>query len=274
MSVAVDGYAPVFSERLHPDAKGNPPPVELALSRGFDASIHLVDAAGAPIAGGSVVAVYNNGFVLGRQTAVSDAAGMLALHHATDAVPIHLTVEIPGYQDASKDVKLIDGKPIQWTLSRAKPTSGIVVDAKSGAPIVGAKVNLVQRSGVDEIVYQPQKSWNNPPPLLATTDAAGHFSLTTLCDSAKYAFWVTAPGHGGELVQGIYAGQTNLRWTVGPERIIRGVITGDLVQLRRQRIDNKTVPCVAFDNNLQLQNGSYGGSRYRAGQHHEWHRQL
>lgn len=260
VSVAVDGYAPSFSERLHPDANGKLPPIELVLSRGFDAGIHLVDEGGAPLAGATVAGVYNDGFVLDRQTAVSDSAGTLTLHHVTDAEPIHLTVEIPGYQTATKDVKLIDGKPLQWTLLRAKPTHGIVVDSKSGAPIAGAKVNLVQRSGVDEIVYQPQKSWHNPPPVLATTDAGGQFSLTTLCDGARYALWVTAPGHGGELVFGVYAGQANLRWRLGPERIIRGAITGDLAQLPTQRIGDKTLPCVTYDDNLELQNGSYGGS--------------
>jgi beta-lactamase regulating signal transducer with metallopeptidase domain len=260
LSAALDGYAPIFTERLHPDAKGNLPPVELVLSRGFDATIHVADPAGAPIPGASVVGVYDDGFILGRQAAVSDAAGIVVLHHVTDTAPMHLTVEIPGFQGDSKRIQLSEGKPLEWTLMRASPTSGTVVDAKSGAPIAGAKVDLIQRSGVDEIVYQPQKTWNNPPPLLATTDSAGKFSLTTLRDGAKYAFLVTAPAHGSELVFGVYAGQTNLRWTLGPERIIRGSVTGDLAELPRRRIGNQTVPCVFFDDNLRLENGGYSGS--------------
>lgn len=226
-------FAPVFTGVMKADEKGTLPEVRLVLEPGFTAPMRVVDAAGAPIGGAVVDSAYVQAFVIGQQKQTTDPDGLVRLTHSTAAVPARVRVEAHGFEFEQRDVWLSDdGKAREIKLTPAKVTTGTVVDAATGAPIAGAEVKLLERKGFADETFMPHGGWGAPQ-LLAKTGGDGRFILDELRGDCEYAIRVSAEGHGSEVFTGVGAGQNGLRWKLGPERVIRGQITGDLARLSR-----------------------------------------
>lgn len=129
---------------------------------------------------------------------------------------------------AHRDVELRAGSPAEQTvtLAPANPSLGRVVDT-DGRPVSSAIIRLAGRGPTGfSLPYD-----SSPLEQLAVTDAAGRFVLDTLADDAPHTLWVEAKGFAPELRQGIVAGQHDLEIRMGPPRVIRGKVIGDLSTL-------------------------------------------
>lgn len=227
------GYAPAFAGPLTPDAKGDLPPVNLIREPGFACQVRVVDSAGKPVVGAAVTSVFIHGFYVGARKGSTGADGLVSLDHLTGALPARLDVSAEGFEWEKEEVTFKEGEVHLVHLTPAKATTGTIVDAGTGAPLAGVKIQMLQRKGFDDRTEWPREGWPQPP-VVATSDQAGRFVLSTLRSDCVYAFFVDDEDHGCELFQGVRAGQ-ELRWKLGPEKVIRGRITGDLSQLPRKK---------------------------------------
>ena len=245
------GFAPTFAGPFTPDADGMIPPVQMVLQRGFTATIRVVDPSGKPIAGAKVKSVFIEHFEAGQQTHTTAADGIISLANSTSQIPIQLDVTADGFEFERQTVPLAEGQITTVILPISKPTTGTVVDSATGLPISGATISWVQRKGFADEMHPPHYSNYESPPVIATTGHNGKFALTTLRSDCEYVMWVSAPNHGSELFEGIHPGQLDLTWKLGPPRMIRGRITGDLSKLPAK-------PIVEYSFMLHLPGTDYG----------------
>jgi Zn-dependent protease with chaperone function len=229
------GYAPAVVGPLTPAADGTVPPIHFVLSRGFPADVRLAGPDGGPVAGAEIKTAFVSAFVVDERKGKTDAAGRFHLDHATSDIPLQVTVTAAGFEWLEQQVTLRPDAPAVVGLTRSAPTAGTLVDAATGRPLAGATVKLVGYEGLAGDVhateaYFPSDKWR-PPVLMATTDAAGRFTLDTLRRDASYEFWVSAPDHGSEAFPDVRAGRADVVWKLGPPRVIHGTVTGDLSRL-------------------------------------------
>jgi beta-lactamase regulating signal transducer with metallopeptidase domain len=228
-----DGFAPTFAGPFKPGPNGEYPPIELSAERGFDATLKVTDLSGKPVASAAVHSVFVKFFNVGGNTGQTDANGNSVIHHATAAVPAQVDITAPGYEFERVSVPLVDGKTAAIQLTPAKLTTGVVVDAGTGAPIYAATIAVKSLGGDLNRQFWTPDDRLSPAVVLATTDSAGQFKLDVLRSDASYTMWVRAPGHGDANFDAVRAGQTGLVWPLGPMRALRGRITGDLSRLER-----------------------------------------
>jgi beta-lactamase regulating signal transducer with metallopeptidase domain/uncharacterized GH25 family protein len=243
LAIDVAGYAPLFAGSFEGTPGGSFPPIDLQIDRGFPAVVRVVDPAGKPLAGATVDSVFVNpvfgrSSYIGKQRGTTDANGVLTIEHATSAATARIEVTRGGFQVGHERVTLNPNVPTTIRLRVGIPTTGVIVDAGTGQPIAGATIRLAASDGFSN--SQPDDFdcyWLHEPNLapvtLGVSDANGKFNLTTLRDDSNYSVWILAPGHGSELLRGVHLGQRGLTVRLGPERIIRGRITGDLTQLAK-----------------------------------------
>ncbi|MES1213588.1 MAG: hypothetical protein ABUL64_03295, partial [Singulisphaera sp.] len=152
-----------------------------------------------------------------------------------------------------KEIQLAKDEVREIRLLRAPPTSGIVVTPE-GVPIAGAKIRCALEVTSSS---NSRGNSNDQGPVLATTDASGHFTLDSFNEGAQYALVVDAGDHGKRLFTHIYAGQSDLRFVVGPDLRIRGRVIGDLAKLARE----KDKPIIRYNQQPSVQTSpdmSYG----------------
>jgi hypothetical protein len=75
----------------------------------------------------------------------------------------------------------------------------------------------------------------------AVTDADGRFELNRLGRDRTYFLNIQAPGYGYRYIWGVTAGSADVAVSLGPKKVIRGRITGDLSQLDTDRKSSELV---------------------------------
>ena len=214
---------------------------EVVLDAGFPMTLRVVDAdLGAPIAGAGVKAYFlslsRNGFQWPVNLKTDQAGGAVILHGA--ALPLNVTVNAPGYENAEHQFEA--GKPGEERrikIRRALPTGGVVLDRTTKQPVAGVSIYLL---GADMLSAQSHRGYSYPRQLdaaLTTSDEHGRFALDQFVRGMSYGLLVTAPGHGGKVLFGTLAGNTNLQPELGPELRIQGTISGDLSKLETHNGD-------------------------------------
>jgi len=249
------GYAPAFVGPFAPK-DGKVENVEIVLTAGFTAHLRLVDPEGKPVAGASPHLWYASGSTAmpgyGKRQPVTDADGMLLLRHLADR-PTRMRVRVDGFQYEQCDVKLAPDKVTTVALRRARPLAGKVIAAATGTPVAGATVKLLCREGFVPEIHHPD---NTTAVVLATSDANGRFTITTLRDDSEYELFVSAAGHGCVFLRGVRAGRKDLEVKLGPELYVRGRIKGPLDKLQR----HQGRPSVECRTTVRL--GAEGNSSY------------
>jgi len=222
-------YAPTFIDSPKPNSDGDYSPIIIEVDRGFDAPVRVIDPKGNPVASVQIQSSYMKTFVVGEHAGLTDANGLFTIPHATSALPARVDVTAPGFEFERALLPLVPGKTASIQLTPARLTTGVVVDAVTGAPVAGARIVLGHSGPAPEMSgeWSPGKDLSKMT-ALATTDNAGHFTLDTLRADSQYCLWLSAPNHGDEYLMQVLAGQTGLRWKLGPERLIQGHVTGDL----------------------------------------------
>jgi beta-lactamase regulating signal transducer with metallopeptidase domain/protocatechuate 3,4-dioxygenase beta subunit len=243
------GYAPAVSDPLRPGPDGKFSPVDLVLTKGFEARIQLLSPDGKPIPAkkAEVKAWHTAKFgsttrFVGFRDQYTVEDGILTIEHALP-MPVRINIDTPGYQYSDIEVPIVKGQVATAKVLPARATRGTVSDADTGAPIAGAKLWLVQR---DHELRAPRGA--SRPDVIAETDAAGGFTLDRLQDDIPHALWVSAAGHGSELVTGVLAGQRDLVVRLGKPRVLRFEIHPAGDPLPKQ---------VNVSNPFSMRNGSY-----------------
>jgi hypothetical protein len=114
-------------------------------------SVRILDPAGRPIANGSGHFSYESpdkdvGHVMPVQKLVSDAKGIMTIPPAA-AKPAWLEINTLGYQYNRTYVLFQPGRQMDIQLKAAQNTTGLVTDSAGGAPLAGATVLFIERSG-------------------------------------------------------------------------------------------------------------------------------
>ncbi len=237
ITVVVDweGYAPALVGPLPSSAADQLKDLDVVLSRGFTGNVRLVAPDGEPVATAALKAsLAAPAQSQPRHYQVSED-GVVAVTHAAP-FPYALTVTAPGYQRQTFDnVSLVPDETLTLVLTPAQPATGTVTDVQ-GAPIENAELRLFASSLKPGSV---QLHGRTAGPL-ATTDVAGRFRIDTLPDGQRLVVLFAAQGHGSELAE-LAPGQSDMVVQLGPERMVRGEVSGDLTKLSRRSNDRPTV---------------------------------
>ena len=221
-TVAVEqkGCAAVFFGPLDGGHLGELNDLQVRLTRGYTASVQIVDEAGQPIAGARLRNYYRGPPAIDLPETVTDPAGTAVIEHVGEA-PLNLRVLADGFQaDEVAGLHLDPAKPYRWTLRPTPPLHGSVAASATGQPIAGAVIKLAGVRGPhDETYYDPRQA-----PVLTAADAQGRFTLGSLRPDSRYSLFVEAPGYGGACLRGIELAPGELKVALGPELLIRGRI--------------------------------------------------
>ena len=222
MTVAVEqrGCAVAFAgpfTRENLDKLGR---LEVKLTRGYTASVQIVDEANRPIPGALLRPYHPGPPMVELAETRTDAAGNAVIEHLGEA-PLNLRVLADGFQaDEATALHLGPAQPYRLVLKATQPLRGTVIATASGKPIAGAVIKLGGVRGPhDEDHYDPKKA-----PVLTSADGQGHFALASLRPDSRYYLFVEAPGYGGAYVRGVTLAQGELNVTLGPELTIQGKI--------------------------------------------------
>jgi protocatechuate 3,4-dioxygenase beta subunit len=220
LAIAKPGYATLFAGPFTPPIPEKLDALHPQLTRGYSASVRVLDAAGQPVAGAKLTGYYPGPPEVYMPVVITDGSGVAAIEHIGSA-PLNMRVRAEGFQaDEVTAIPLDAAKPYRWTLAKALPLPGVVISSPAGEPIAGAKIKLAAVRG-------PYKeSYFDPPtaPVLATTDAAGHFVLSSLRPDSRYFLFVEAPGHAGVLLSAVKTSQPELKVALGPELFVHGKV--------------------------------------------------
>jgi hypothetical protein len=218
IGVSREGYAPAFAGPFSAPLEEKLKDLHLTLSVGYDAAIQTVNEAGQPIVGARLEVNYALPVEVGSLAAATDTSGSATLKRLGEA-PLDIRVRADGYQADEIQLERLDSaKPYQWTLKKAQPLAGYVIAAASGRPILGAKIRMAAVRGPHVQTCADAST----APLLATTNAQGMFTLTSMRPDSQYYLFVAAPGYGGVLLPQVNAGQPKLKVALGPELSVRG----------------------------------------------------
>jgi beta-lactamase regulating signal transducer with metallopeptidase domain len=193
----VRGFAPFFVGPFYPDPKTRAvAPIVITLARGFPQRLVVLDDTGQPLAG-----VRLQGWICTPEGAAmpnkvsstwaTDEHGVAFLENVDARTVIDLSSTKAGFQDDHKTFNhLAPDVPVTWTLRRAVPTTNQVVDASTGMPLAGVKVQLASLHPT-YLASSPDDDAN----ILAVTDAAGQFTLDTLNPTWNYRVFLKSIDH-------------------------------------------------------------------------------
>ncbi len=216
-----EGYAPQFIGPLTADPGGTVEGVELVLDRGFKSDILLKDGHGNPIPDAEIQIQSEDPSQGWRLTATTGKDGVAAIEH-TPNIPVKLEVRHPGYMEAiTQHVVLLEGKPYKWTLEKASPATGQVVDAEHGNPLGGVEFHMQERrsSRLGNMQWQLSSG-----PFLGTSDAHGRFSIDTLDATSTYKIVAQSPDRSHAGMFALFPGETGKLVKLQPTLSISGVI--------------------------------------------------
>jgi hypothetical protein len=260
VAVKVPGYAAAKAGPIEAEAGETTDEIELVLDRGFTGQVQLLDPDGKPIAGGKLKMYHlfggpqgNSGTHIDTRELTTDKEGKVTVPNSSGYF-WQVEVTAAGFQHERESGTLKAGYVAKLELRRAEPTTGVVVSRKTGKPIAGATLHMVQRRHNNTSTsHGPDDSGK---PLLAVTDEAGRFTLDTLRTDSEYSLYVDAEDHAAEVVPEVVSGQEGLKIALGPDRGVRGQIFGPLDSLRRR--GRKPTVSVRATFRLRDDGGSYG----------------
>jgi len=252
LAVEIPGYAPCLLGPLVMKGTHAVTGIAMVLSRGFDVTIQMVDAdSGAPLAGASVLARYNNGnFNLSPRSLTTDASGNAVMTNCAN-LAMNFIGSAAGYEIAEESfTSLATNQILRLAARRGVTTSGLVLDKTTGQPLAGATLLMLRESGVQDAYHD----WDYQPLPLATSDTSGHFATAGLRADTRYRLGVKLPGHESVMFLGVMAGDTNLVARLGPELVVHGRVTGNV----QAAVDAYQRPLINYTTHDPEENSSSG----------------
>lgn len=222
-----EGYSPAFAGPFDAEPGGRIEGIELVLGEGFSGRILVVDEAGEPVRDAALTGGYtypSSGSLFHTIQLATDANGVATIEHAA-AEKITLQIQADEFEPQQIQELVLDPNEIRtMTLKRAQPVTGIVLAEATGQPIEGAEIRIMasmqgSRSFVEDRTSSPAD---------AVTDSEGRFELKCLRQERRYLLFVRAPEYAYRYVRDVDTASRDLRVVLGPAKIIRGRVTGDL----------------------------------------------
>lgn len=235
------GYAPAWAGPLEVAPGQTLETVRLVLSRGNKALLRIRSADAKPIAGAKILAMP----LIGKRASGelrslrTNEAGELTLEHVANT-PYYVRVSAPGFEPLIVDeLAFVLDRAKEFTLAASQPATGTICDA-DGKPVQGAKVRRREEQTADRRVRVSEEPMGE---VVATTDAAGHFSIDQLIAGWKYVFLVEGPDGSRIAIRTLRAGIEGVQARLPRDQTLRLKIVGDLAQLPKR----KGKPCVEID---------------------------
>ncbi len=245
----VPGYAPFFSETIHPRNGHNIENINIELKRGFTSSIQIVNEEGKPLPALEIQWFYavetgGNGwtglcFPVKKTT---DANGMVSIEDGSQH-PVRISIKAKGFQPLENQAFTLEkSRPLVITLKNGLMHEFKVISGKTGQPVVGAEVFLRSKKRQTK-----NMRYGDPGILWGTTDENGALQIDTLEDDIAYGLSVKGDGYNRLLADDIFATNkvTNLT-LVERSVMIRGRIIGDLSRLEKVPVENNNQFAVTY----------------------------
>ncbi len=234
LSAEIPGYAPAQIGPLMCSGTNRIDNLELVIGRGFTAAIEVTEAGtGKPLASARVET--RHWLRGGNQTSfrethlTTDEHGMAAMTNAAD-LPLEVKVNAPGHEILTTTFPNVkSGQPLKLELRPGKKTSGLVLDKVTGQPIAGATVQIRYENGPNRMRYE----WDDPTRLVARSDASGRFTVDQLRSDTIYWLGISMPEHESVILERVRAGNDSLVARLGPELVVKVILTGDLSRLAK-----------------------------------------
>ncbi|MCG6155344.1 carboxypeptidase-like regulatory domain-containing protein [Rubinisphaera margarita] len=177
---------------------------------------------GNPVIGANVeilLKVVENGAFGTRQTATEQGKGRYRFPHVSDAT-YFITIEAPGFAPFKAELEQAGAQgEHELSLQPTPSTTGQVLTF-DGKPIGGARFILNCSTG-------------NCGKVIGQADENGHFDLNQLDPAETYEGYIEGPDGDRMTFLELKAGHTGLVYQMPRRRTLRGLIHGDLSQLRR-----------------------------------------
>ena len=253
-----DGYASDFAGPFEPEPGGSIKGIELVLGQGFPAQIRVQDELGQPIEGAEIQGGYicpPNTSYHHTITVTTDSNGIAIVDNATEH-PVGLQIEADGYELTRTSEILFQRDRVSIvTLQATAAVTGVVRSAETGEPLAGATIHILLAE-TEGHSYHGGGATSEPD---AVTEENGRFALTRLRRDYDHLLLVQAKGHGCKYLSYVRAGDSDLIVALGPERLLRGTIIGDLDRLNR---DEDGAPVIEYTGGYGLgHDGNVGEQR-------------
>ncbi len=247
VTVTCDNYAPAFAGPFNNKPGGSIENIEIVLEQGFEAKIKVVDEEGKPIESVKLTGGYpienswNYSIIL-----TTDANGIAIVEHAINKEAT-IDIKADGFESERFKGITLDPDNIKTLILKSSPaTTGIVLSKETGAPIEGAEVRIMKSTGSDTT----NGMYGEPETL---TDENGRFNLSRLRSDNQYLILIRKENYNRQYLSYVTAGQNNLKAELGPKKIIKGKISGNLDKLGK---DRNGVPTIWYWQYYQLGNSS------------------
>jgi|GEM_PF-3096600 len=248
-----EGTAPVRIGPIAPEGKDQLGPFDIKLDAGFPAAVRLVGPEGEQILSATIEARLDNPAASQPRTQTADEKGLVVIEHAAGH-PYTLKVAAPGYaRNEFKKILLQRDEPVTLKLDRAMVKTGIVTDS-DGKPLEGVRVRLFARlpSANSSHIYGQHGA------VLTMSDRDGRFRIDTLRADERAAVLFEADAFGSE-VRELTPGDEEMSVRLGPKRVLRGEIVGDLSRLEKRFAGGRSPqPSVTYKVRVQVFGGGNG----------------
>ena len=202
-----DGVAPSVLGPFGPQDGPTIKNLEVSLSPGLSVPVTVVDENGAPADGVKVtLSVMTPPGGIGVANSVTDTNGQATLQDVAPGLAYRLRLSGAGYQETqSRDGPSRLNGPLKFSIQRAVPASGVVVD-QQGQPIPNVEIREFGRVRQD-MVY----SYGMVGDAFATTDADGRFAVDQLRDGYTYRLLLEHPDFVPAILADVHPGDRGLR---------------------------------------------------------------
>jgi beta-lactamase regulating signal transducer with metallopeptidase domain len=222
-----EGYSPAFAGPFDAEPGGRIEGIELVLGEGFPGRILIVDETGKPVRDAELTGGYtypSSDSLFHTIQLATDANGVATLEHAA-AERITLQIQADEFEPQQIQELVLDPNEAKTVvLKRAQPVTGVVLAEATGQPIEGAEIRIAASVRGGHPFVQDRTS----SPADAVTDREGRFELKCLRQDLRYLLFVRASGYAYRYIRDIETTNRDLRIVLGPAKIIRGRVTGDL----------------------------------------------
>lgn len=244
ISLSVEGYARACAGPFESRPGHDINDIELILENGFVGRIQVVNEAAQPIEDALLKGGYTSGDNKSYQITLNlkpTAQGLCQLDHASRQT-MTLSGIAPGYEPQIVSSVILDPNDVYViVLKESHPITGTVVAQETGLPIANTEIRLLM--GKRKSINSYYGHINKTPDTV--TDAQGHFILDQVRTGSLHMIHITAQGREHLYLEDLPAGQEGLMLALGPQKILRGKILGDLSQLEQ---DDSGHPIVSLQN--------------------------
>ena len=218
-------FAPAFVGPFYSKPGATIDNIDVVLTQGFPGVIQVVNEQGDPVEGAVLSGHYSvfKNFWSGSQKLQdlgTDSRGRVLVEKAITR-PMTLDILAQGYQYVRNiSVTQDPNQPTRLVLVSSTPTTGTILDDRTGRPIQGASLR-VYRDHTNQLYAEGRGD------IWATTDTQGHFSLSTLHASRPYTFIIETTDHQFTRIKDIAMGETDQVFRLKPKHHIRGHVLGE-----------------------------------------------